>query len=1075
MIGVLGAVAPWTAAGAGAAPAHATGAPARARAVTATAVTAHSLRLSWRNPSSRSFAATQVRVLPGATAPRTIHQGHRVGRFGASRHTATVRDLSPGRRYSFAVFATDGHGHAARAAVVRATTLLAAPRFPRAYEGRDDTVVQWRNPASRELRRVVVRYAVGSAAPTGVSRGTGVRPTSRTAHKVRLAGLRRGTRYAVSIFAVDRAGRASAPAVTRFTTPPASTPAGAPGTYAGRVVDTAGSPLVRADVTAYRWSGDDLEAVSTLTDAAGRYTLTLPAGGWSVLVWGGDAAGGNSDRTGYQPEYATVAIGSGATVSAATVVLEPGAVVTGTVVDTAGHPIAGATPFFMPVTPYVQAATSAYSSFLELSGDYFETGTDGTFTARGVGPGWAFTVCAYGDDASVSGATTGSNYVTSCAKRATTVAAGAVTTLPTLRLTRADGGTVTGRLTSATGRPLAGDVELDPVDDVESLWGGFASAGADGRYRIGAVAAGRYRVCASTSSTAGSRSGWAPRCTARPVTVTTGKTTSTRLALPRGAAVSGTLTGPHGRPVAHAGVDIESTAKDAEWGGGATTDAHGRWTATGLPAGRYGACFGNDGSSGGTSGVLGACWRHDGAFALSAGRTLTGIDTRLAAGGAIAGTVVDAAGKPVAGVVVYDPSSAGVDDLDLDIDDSGFTTTDAHGRFVLGGLTSGTHRVCFDTATADTAGVQGCSARTTVRAGHVTGGVRLRTPATTAIRVRVVDSQGGPVTAVDATAIAPCKDEDDDDYACQTVGLLGARTAGEIAASRLTDGDGVAQLDGLTAGTYAVCLYGYFGTTPAGGSPTGYSDACHGSTFDVAVGRGRTVELTMTLADGGTVSGTVTDAAGKPVPGARLVVPGSAADDAPGSGEYFDGDLRSVSAETGSPGAGSLTGADGGYTVIGVRPGSWQVCAIPSPASGGTTGYLSQCHGGAPAAATGTAVTVARDADTRVDLRLVHGGALAGRVTRAGRGVAADVFVLAGRRADLVRYGEAGRDGRWSVDALPPGDYTVCVVADGYQGQCWRHVAWVDEEKMPPLAKATVVTLGLGATRTGIDFPLRRG
>jgi hypothetical protein len=289
-------------------------APGRVRAVHAVDVTAHGLRLTWKNPGKRHFVRSEVRMLSGTHAPTSSHRGRHVAYVPARRHGLTVHGLKSAHTYSFAVFANDGHGHRAKPTTVRVTTRLDAPTLPRVYDGGTSTVVSWRNPSApaHALRRVVVRYARGAAAPTSPARGTGARLGKPLATQAVLTSLGSESAYAVSVFAIDRAGRASAPAVVRFVSTPRGPGSSAkPGRYAGTVVDTDGAPLIGADVVAFNYSATSSGAITTRTGADGTFDLSLPPGQWDVGADGSRAVGGNSDRTGYVSAYADVTVASG--------------------------------------------------------------------------------------------------------------------------------------------------------------------------------------------------------------------------------------------------------------------------------------------------------------------------------------------------------------------------------------------------------------------------------------------------------------------------------------------------------------------------------------------------------------------------------------------------------------------------------------------------------------------------------------------------------------------------------------------------------------------------------------------
>jgi protocatechuate 3,4-dioxygenase beta subunit len=197
-----------------------------------------------------------------------------------------------------------------------------------------------------------------------------------------------------------------------------------------------------------------------------------------------------------------------------------------------------------------------------------------------------------------------------------------------------------------------------------------------------------------------------------------GSTVEHTLTLHRGAPVSGTVIGPDGKPVAGARVWFSVPA--GNWS--ATCDARGAWRFDALPAGTFTASASSDRHRAGP----------DLTVELDGKTARTDIVVRVETGGQLVGSVVDGAGKPVAGAQVNA--------------DGRESTTDAAGRFELLGLEPGSYDVI---AQADTR-----SSRT-AKVSVTDGGraeVRLVLEEAT-IAGTVVDPTGEPVAGIRVTAV----------------------------------------------------------------------------------------------------------------------------------------------------------------------------------------------------------------------------------------------------------------------------------------------------------------------------------
>jgi hypothetical protein len=227
------------------------------------------------------------------------------------------------------------------------------------------------------------------------------------------------------------------------------------------------------------------------------------------------------------------------------------------------------------------------------------------------------------------------------------------------------------------------------------------STGADGKYEITGIRPGEHDVqfwpefptayLYQYYDDAASYEG------AKPVLVTAGGVNSNVDAvLEEGATVSGTVTAAAtGLPVAGVEVWVES---EEGFEGRGVTDAAGRYTAEGLPAGQYYAYFYPEESG---LELVGQSYpdrtysEEHGIFTVGAKAHVTGIDAALSVGGQIHGTVRSASsGSPLGGVEICLTEAARVGSR-------GCLVTGASGAYEFRGVWAGSWKVAFSPSLAD--------------------------------------------------------------------------------------------------------------------------------------------------------------------------------------------------------------------------------------------------------------------------------------------------------------------------------------------------------------------------------------
>ena len=227
------------------------------------------------------------------------------------------------------------------------------------------------------------------------------------------------------------------------------------------------------------------------------------------------------------------------------------------------------------------------------------------------------------------------------------------------------------------------------------------------------------------------------------------------------------------------------------------------------------------------------------------------------------------------------------------------------------------------------------------------------------------------------------------------------------------------------------------------------------------------IATTLTTATRSTSSATglrgqLTDQQGHPIARAAVEVR------VPGSGDYMGG---------------SITAANGQFSVTGLAPGTYVLCFFPYGETTGrsATGYLPGCYRQQPYGYgdTGTPVTVRAGKMTSglVDY-LPVAGALSGRVTdSAGHGIS-DVSVSVYDPDDPGQIGHGattGADGSYTVTGLSAGSYQVCFYSQAASGA--STTGYLDEcyDDQPPYSSGTPVPVTLGRTSAGIDAVLATG
>jgi protocatechuate 3,4-dioxygenase beta subunit len=441
---------------------------------------------------------------------------------------------------------------------------------------------------------------------------------------------------------------------------------------------------------------------------------------------------------------------------------------------------------------------------------------------------------------------------------------------------------------------------------------------------------------------------------------------------PATASISGRVVDAAGNPIA--GVSVKATSPYCPDGScWAQTDADGTYTISGLRAGSYYLFFSYWGLYpsqyyGGTS-----SYQEAKMLTVTAGDALTGKNLTLLKGASISGRVVDASGKPIAGVFVYGLSSGFIASVQ----------SEADGTYKIVDLPGGSYTLSFSSPGFDTQYFGGTSSAGLARVvkvalGSAVTGKNVTLFRSASISGRVVDAAGNPIEGVFVSA-SP--------YPCCSDGLSFA----------YTEEDGTYQLGGLLAGSYAL----YFSKSQSsflsqylGGTPTllGATVLTVGSGSKLTVG-------TTTLVTSASISGRVVDSAGNPIEGASVT--------ARGSGQSF---IHAAS-----------TAEDGSYTIDGLAAGSYTLEFSKSGSS-----FLTQYLGGTSSSQGATVLTVALgDSLTHKDMTLPSAASISGRVVDAAGNPIDGVSVNASSTSSGSGNTRTSADGTYTISGLVAGSYTL--------------------------------------------------
>ncbi|MDO8391323.1 MAG: carboxypeptidase regulatory-like domain-containing protein [Actinomycetota bacterium] len=594
----------------------------------------------------------------------------------------------------------------------------------------------------------------------------------------------------------------------------------------------------------------------------------------------------------------------------------------------------------------------------------------------------------------------------------------------------------------ATGEPLSGVVTDSTGNPLEGVYVSLLGAGASGTFTDAAgnyamwPADGTYQLTFSKPGYRGEiydelvypAMGLPP--TGAPVTISTGSPLTIDESLMRLPQLTGTVVDRQGNPVA-ASVSGANVFPGQPNGGG-TVATGGNFTLEVPQSGTYRV-------SGFAGGFL-STWAPSTLDVNAAQSWAVGYDQTvdigqltLLRGGSISGTVTSSNGPIVGAQVTANPNPPlpfGV------LGVSGFATTAIDGTYTISGLPEASYQVNFSASgylgeVYDNFPVNGFN-RTAVAVveGQAAANADAQLGAAAIVTGHVTDHLGNPLPGATVQA-----------YLQGGSGLSTTNT--------ITNFNGDYTITGLANGAYVI-------SASSAGLAQGFiSGASIPSPADVLnLAGGTTTTANLTLQPLGAITGRVLQPDGQPLAGSWVSV---LAITAPGV-QFFAASFASYS-------TGTTTDANGYYTFPALAPVTFRVSAGAATQNDPLTWeyYLDQYS-----EATATPVVVpAGGTATNIDFQLEVGGVISGRITDpAGNPIVGTYVSASGPNGENGGATLTDANGEYTMRGITPGSFTVQASPIGDYPQTFH-------PSTTSFAEATLVSVGLGEVRTGIDIQMQ--
>ncbi len=507
---------------------------------------------------------------------------------------------------------------------------------------------------------------------------------------------------------------------------------------------------------------------------SGRYKIDqLPTERTTVGFSGGCGNAGSYSPQYYDDQVAQqaarkVMVTAGQVTRGISAAMLPGATIAGRVTNSSGRPVSGVCLAILP------ANQSGYG----IIGGNTWTNAAGSYAEANLAPG-GYAVAFFSGCRGPSNAAVTQWFKGQPAEAtAGLVDVGAGAEVSGIDAVVGRGGAIAGTVTSAAGQPIDFDC-VTAIDRRTRQPSGFQSLSGSGAYTISSLAPGKYTVVAADCYLGDNL---APSVYRRMVRVRPGVTTTKiALTLPPGGAVAGKITmAGNGRPVRRACVQatpVSAAAANLGFGSLGLTSTSGTYKIAGLRTGRY------------RIEIYPSCARPavnlqalalPRAVRVAQGTVKAGVNASLHAGGWIAGLITGPRSTAVPGACAEAYQVPG--------GLPAASTSGAHGKYVITGLTPGRYRVefgdpsCSDSAPGlgtqwyDHAANSGSATIITVKAGHSATAINGALPADGAITGSVSATSASSLSGVCISAVPVAKGEP----AAFTVSARGAYTLADL-------------------------------------------------------------------------------------------------------------------------------------------------------------------------------------------------------------------------------------------------------------------------------------------------------
>ncbi|WP_427004430.1 beta strand repeat-containing protein [Pseudarthrobacter sp. H2] len=657
-------------------------------------------------------------------------------------------------------------------------------------------------------------------------------------------------------------------------------------TISGKVTAPAGVELSRVTVSASSAASQGMWGQLAFVASDGSYRITgLPAGSYKLRFSG--SSSGAPDQ--WYPNAASFDTATAVTVTAGqdlagiNAALVKGATISGKVMAPAGVGLSGA---------YVGASSAATNGQIGQS----SVAPDGSYNIVGL-PAGSYKLQFSGSNDGALGQWY-QNAASFDTATAVTVTAGQ--DLAGINASLVKGATISGKVTAPAGVTVSNvRVSTWSASSMTPV-GQSASVAPDGSYKILGLPAGSYRLQFSGWDT-GAVEQWHQDALspyqATAVTVTAGQDlTGVNASLTKGATISGKVAAPAGVSLSNVSVSASPAASQGQPSQYSSVAPDGSYKITGLSAGSYKLLF-----RGGGSGAVDQWYKGGGSFdtatavTVAAGQDLSGIDAALVKGATISGKVSAPIGVELRKTIMRGITVAATE---VRVYPAGSSTTQvaradvgADGNYQVIGLPAGSYKFFisgWNTGAADQWYDRAASfeaARTlTVAAGQDLTGINPALAAGSTISGKITGAGGSytPISVLDS--------------------------AGAVVKDGSAGPDGTYSIGGLAAGSYKVAYNRASGSSLA--EAQFYNNKPESAGVSAAqtltVGASQKVaNIDAALITGGSITGTLTDKAGKPLPNAGV------------QAYTRDGSLTTRSGGTDSSGRFSLTGlSTGKYFVV---------------------------------------------------------------------------------------------------------------------------------------------------------------